>query len=100
MNNNQQNSVITKFPSNFAVLITSIFSIIIPSVVSIITFDELNIYLKVIICLSITCFVLFADTVFYFVKEREHYYTVCYLDKSIDLLQGRIKEIEDKLSNK
>ena len=98
--NNQQDPVITKFPSNITVLLTSIFSIIIPSAVSIITFDELNIYLKIIICLSITCLVLFADAVFYFIKDREHYYTVCYLEKTIDLLQNNIKQIEDKISNK
>lgn len=90
---------IKKFPSNKTILLTSILSMLIPSIISILTLRDLSIYLKIIICLSICCFVLLFVSIFYFIKEREYYYLVCYLENNIDLLQTNIKQIEDKLSN-
>lgn len=97
MNNNQQAPVIKKFPSNKSVFLVSSLSIIIPSLISILAFKDISIYIKIIICLSIVCFVLFIDAVFYFVKEREYYYAACYLQNNIDLLQTNIKQIEAKI---
>ena len=100
MSNNQlQVPDIKKFPSNKTILISSIFSILIPSIISIFTFNQIDIYLKIIICLFIACFVLFVDAIFYFVKEREYCYAVCYLENSIALLQNHISMIESSVEN-
>lgn len=90
---------VKKFPSNKTILLTSILSMLIPSIISVLTLKDLSIYIKIIICLSICCVVLLFDSIFYFVKEREYYYLVCYLENNVDLLQTHIKQIEDKLSN-
>lgn len=99
MSNTQQIPIIKKFPSNKAVLLTSLLGVIIPSIMSILALKDFSIYIRIIICLSFACLVLFIDAVFYFIKEREYYYTVCYLENNIDLLQAHIKQIETKISN-
>ena len=99
MNNNQQNPIIKKFPSNKTVLLTSLLSVLIPSAISVLAFKDFSIYLRIIICLSIACLVLFIDAVYYFIKEREYYYIVCYLENNINLLQSHIKQIETKISD-
>ena len=99
MNITQQSPIVKKFPSNKAILLTSLLSVIIPSAISILTLKDFSIYIRIIICLSIACLVLFVDAIFYFIKEREYYYAVCYLENNIDLLQSHIKQIETKISN-
>ncbi len=91
--------IIKKFPSNKAILLTSLMSAALPSIISILALKDLSICIRVIICLSICCLVLFVDTIFYFIKEREYYYTACYLENNIDLLQAHIKQIESKIPN-
>lgn len=94
--NNQSVIGIKKFCSNKSVFLISIFSIIIPSTISILTFDDFDIKLKIIICLSIAIIVLICDVIHFYVKEREYYYVVCYLENNIGLLEKNIDILETK----
>ena len=101
MNINNQSSIpnIKKFPSNKVVLFTSLCSIIIPSTLAILGLNNIDTMIKIIICLAFTCVVLLVDVCFYFVKEREYYYAVCYMQNTIKLLESNIKTVESKISN-
>lgn len=97
---NQSTTRIKSFVSNKSVFLISIFSVIIPSVISILTFNDVDIKLKITICLGISCIVLLCDVIYFYIKEREYYYVVCYLENNINLLQHNIEMLETKYLKK
>ncbi len=89
---------ITNFKNSTLFLIS--IAIEIASIIfNLISFQSLNIEIKLIIILSITCFILFIDIIFLYIKDRENYFKNTYISNMYYLLIDNIKEVQNKASN-
>lgn len=86
-------------PSNKTTFSISILFVLIGYGISIFGLNNLNILIKIIICLSVTSFVLFIDLIILFVRERELYYFSCWLKQYYDETNRRLQSAEQELIN-
>lgn len=90
-------SITDNMPENKTVFTISGIISLISCLASIFGFNQISVAYKIIICLSIICLVLLFNVIFLYVKEREHYYQVCY---NIAMSNAVLKQSEElKLEN-
>ena len=82
-----------KIPSNKTFFITSVATTIISYLIIILGINNIDLTYKIIICLGITCFILLVNIVVLYVKERENYYHLCYLNNVSQLLNKYAENI-------
>lgn len=109
MNNNDFNndigvpySITENMPENKTIFTISSLISIITCLISIFGLNKILLTYRIIICLSIVCLVLFFNVIFLFIKEREHYYQLCYnitLSKSVIRQMNEIKTENNKLKS-
>lgn len=86
-------------PSNKLTFSISGLSALIGYGISIFGLSNLDIYIKVIICLGITSFILLIDVIILFIKERELYYYSCFLKQYYDYTNNRLQNAEQELAD-
>lgn len=86
-------------PSNKITFSLSALFVLIGYTISIFGLNNINIYVKFIICLGITIFVLFIDLIILFIRERELYYYYCFLKQYHDETNRRLQQAEDELND-
>lgn len=86
-------------PSNKITFSLSGVFMLISYAVSIFGLNNLDILVKIIICLSITSIILFIDLIIMFVRERDLYYYSCFLKQYYDETNKRIQNAEKELTS-
>lgn len=86
-------------PSNKLTFSLSGLFVLISYAISVFGLNNIDINKKIIICLGITCFVLFIDLIILYVREREMYYYYCYLKRYCDDINKHLQKNEEELAN-
>ena len=86
-------------PSNKVTFSISGLLAIISYSISIFGLNSLDIYKKIIICLSVTSIILLIDVIILFIRERELYFYSCFLKQYYDDINIRLGNTEQKLKD-
>lgn len=96
-------SITENMPENKTIFTISSIISIITCLISIFGLNQISFTYRIIICLSVICFVLLFNVIFLYIKEREHYYQVCYniaLCKAFNKKMNEIKAENENLKSK
>lgn len=86
-------------PSNKLTFSLSGLFVLISYAISVFGLSNIDINKKIIICLGITCFILFVDLIILFIRERELYYYSCFLKQYYDDTNKRLQNAEKELAD-
>ena len=95
-----QHNITDHMPENRTVFTVSSIVSVISCLVTIFGLNQLPFAYRIIICLSAICLISLFNIVFLYIKEREHYYQICYnvaLCEALTIKMNAIKAENEKL---
>lgn len=95
-------AITENMPENKTIFTISSIISVISCLISIFALNQISFTYRIIFCLAVFCLILFFNVIFLYVKEREHYYQVCYniaMCESVNKKMNELKAENEKLKS-